>query len=131
MLHTDTTDGHGSSSNATARGASPKNAAQDAVDAGTTGSVRRLHLVFRGEVQGVGFRWTSSRCANSVGCTGWVRNEPDWQTVTMELQGTQEQISAFFGAFAHAYARYPIEYVIDEKDDIPPVEGEPDFRVRY
>lgn len=131
MLHTDTTDGYGSSSNAPARGASPKNAAQDAVDAGTTGSVRRLHLVFRGEVQGVGFRWTSSRCANSVGCTGWVRNEPDWQTVTMELQGTQEQISAFFGAFAHAYARYPIEYVIDEKDDIPPVEGEPDFRVRY
>ncbi len=131
MLHTDTTDGRDSSSNAPATGASPKNAAQDAVDAGTTGSVRRLHLVFRGEVQGVGFRWTSSRCANSVGCTGWVRNEPDWQTVTMELQGTQEQISAFFGAFAHAYARYPIEYVIDEKDDIPPVEGEPDFRVRY
>lgn len=131
MLHTDTTDGRGSSSNAPATGASPKDAAQDAVDAGTTGSVRRLHLVFRGEVQGVGFRWTSSRCANSVGCTGWVRNEPDWQTVTMELQGTQEQISAFFGAFAHAYARYPIEYVIDEKDDIPPVEGEPDFRVRY
>ena len=131
MLHTDTTDGRGSSSNAPATDASPKNAAQDAVHAGTTGSVRRLHLVFRGEVQGVGFRWTSSRCANSVGCTGWVRNEPDWQTVTMELQGTQEQISAFFGAFAHAYARYPIEYVIDEKDDIPPVEGEPDFRVRY
>lgn len=131
MLHTDTTDGRDSSSNAPATGASPKNAAQDAVDAGTTGSVRRLHLVFRGEVQGVGFRWTSSRCANSVGCTGWVRNEPDWQTVTMELQGTQEQISTFFGAFAHAYARYPIEYVIDEKDDIPPVEGEPDFRVRY
>lgn len=126
MLHTDTTDGRGSSDDS-----SPTSAAQDAVGMGATGDVRRLRLVFRGEVQGVGFRWTSSRCANSVGCTGWVRNEPDWQTVTMELQGTQEQISAFFGAFAHAYARYPIEYVIDEKEDIPPVECEPDFRVRY
>lgn len=126
MLHTDTTDGRGSSDDS-----SPTSAAQDAAGMGATGDVRRLRLVFRGEVQGVGFRWTSSRCANSVGCTGWVRNEPDWQTVTMELQGTQEQISAFFGAFAHAYARYPIEYVIDEKDDIPPVKGEPDFRVRY
>ncbi|WP_418844285.1 acylphosphatase [Parafannyhessea umbonata] len=126
MLHTDTTDGRGSSDDS-----SPDSAAQDAAGMGATDDIRRLRLVFRGEVQGVGFRWTSSRCANSVGCTGWVRNEPDWQTVTMELQGTQEQISAFFGAFAHAYARYPIEYVIDEKDDIPPVEGEPDFRVRY
>ena len=123
MLHTDIADGRDSSGNS-----SPDSAAQHAAG---TGNVRRLHLVFRGEVQGVGFRWTSSRCANSVGCTGWVRNEPDWQTVTMELQGTQEQISAFFGAFARAYAHYPIEYVIDEKDDIPPVEGESDFRVRY
>lgn len=122
MLHTDIADGRGSSGNS-----SSNNAAQHAV----ASDVRRLHLVFRGEVQGVGFRWTSSRCANSVGCTGWVRNEPDWQTVTMELQGTQEQISVFFGAFARAYAHYPIEYVIDEKDDIPPVEGESDFRVRY
>ena len=126
MLHTDTTDGRGSSDDS-----SPTSSAQDAAGMGATGDARRLRLVFRGEVQGVGFRWTSSRCANSVGCTGWVRNEPDWQTVTMELQGTQEQISAFFGAFAHAYARYPIEYIIDEKEDIPPVECEPDFRVRY
>ena len=122
MLHTDIADGRDSSGNSSSNNAAQPAAASD---------VRRLHLVFRGEVQGVGFRWTSSRCANSVGCTGWVRNEPDWQTVTMELQGTQEQISAFFGAFARAYAHYPIEYVIDEKDDIPPVEGESDFRVRY
>ncbi len=122
MLHTDIADGRDSSGNSSSNNAAQHAAASD---------VRRLHLVFRGEVQGVGFRWTSSRCANSVGCTGWVRNEPDWQTVTMELQGTQEQISAFFGAFARAYAHYPIEYVIDEKDDIPPVEGESDFRVRY
>ena len=122
MLHTDIADGRDSSGNSSSNNAAQHAAASD---------VRRLHLVFRGEVQGVGFRWTSSRCANSVGCTGWVRNEPDWQTVTMELQGTQEQISAFFGAFAHAYARYPIEYVIDEKEDIPPVECEPDFRDRY
>ena len=122
MLHTDIADGRDSSGNSSSNNAAQHAAASD---------VRRLHLVFRGEVQGVGFRWTSSRCANSVGCTGWVRNEPDWQTVTMELQGTQEQISAFFGAFAHAYARYPIEYVIDEKEDIPPVECESDFRVRY
>lgn len=93
--------------------------------------IRRLHLVFRGEVQGVGFRWTATRCATKAGCSGWVRNEPDWETVTMELQGTQEQISAFFATFTRAWSRYPIEYVIDEKNDIPPVAGDGQFRVRY
>lgn len=96
-----------------------------------SGRVRRLHLVFEGEVQGVGFRWTANRCANDVGCTGWVRNEPDGHTVTMELQGGQEQISSFFGAFTRWYSRYPISYVISEKEDVEPIEDEAGFQVRF
>ncbi len=94
------------------------------------GKTRRLALRFRGEVQGVGFRWNSQICADKVGCTGWVRNERDG-SVTMELQGTGEQVSAWFGAFASAYARYPIDYRIDEKSDISVVDGETKFVVRY
>ena len=56
-------------------------------------SLRRLRLRFRGEVQGVGFRWTSRIVADKTGCTGWVRNDSDG-TVAMELQGTNDQISA-------------------------------------
>lgn len=114
-------DVHGGS--ATRQGSGPDGRPSD--------GLHRLHIVFRGEVQGVGFRWTSTRCANDAGCTGWVRNEPDWSTVTMELQGTSEQISNFFGAFTRAYASYPIEYVIDEKDEVDPVEGEDRFQVRF
>ena len=40
-------------------------------------SLRRLRLRFRGEVQGVGFRWTSRIIADKMGCTGWVRNDSD------------------------------------------------------
>ena len=129
MLHTDTTDGRGSSSNAPATGASPKNAAQDAVNAGTTGSVRRLHLVFRGEVQGVGFRWTSQRIAGALGLTGWVRNEDDG-SVTLVLQGSQDQLGAFASRLAETLARYA-RYTVADRVDEPPVASETDFRVRY
>ena len=51
----------------------------------------RKHIIFHGSVQGVGFRWRARNAANFYGCTGWARN--DWEgTVTMEIQGTEEQI---------------------------------------
>ena len=53
----------------------------------------RRHYIFEGEVQGVGFRWYASQAASAAGVTGWVRNEYDG-SVTMELQGTAEQIDA-------------------------------------
>ena len=57
----------------------------------TKEELTRRHLIFSGIVQGVGFRWRARQAANAVGCTGWVRN--DYRgTVTMELQGTGEQI---------------------------------------
>lgn len=91
---------------------------------------RRLKMRFRGEVQGVGFRWTSQLVAERVGCTGWVRNESDG-SVSMELQGTDDQISSWFGGLSGSYARFPIDYRIDEKEDVEPVEGEDGFEVRY
>lgn len=51
----------------------------------------RKHIRFWGRVQGVGFRYRAYHAANSVGATGWVRNEYDG-SVTMEIQGTEEQI---------------------------------------
>ena len=52
----------------------------------------RQHIVFHGWVQGVGFRYRAIHAAALYGATGWVRNEDDG-TVTMEIQGTDDQIS--------------------------------------
>lgn len=44
-----------------------------------------------GRVQGVGFRFFVEGLADERGITGWVKNMSDG-SVTMELQGTEEQI---------------------------------------
>jgi acylphosphatase len=51
----------------------------------------RKRITFYGWVQGVGFRYRATHAANAVGATGCVRNEYDG-SVTMEIQGTEEQI---------------------------------------
>ena len=92
---------------------------------------RRVRVVFEGRVQGVGFRWTARSVALELGLTGWVRNEDDGYTVTMELQGLSEKIAEFFTGIVMAYKHYPIHYHIAEKEDIEPVVGEKGFGVRY
>ena len=52
----------------------------------------RKFLKIYGQVQGVGFRYRANYAANSLGVTGWVRNEWDG-TVEMEVQGTESQIN--------------------------------------
>ena len=36
--------------------------------------MRRIHAFFSGYVQGVGFRFTARRIAQSLGLSGWVKN---------------------------------------------------------
>ena len=56
-----------------------------------TAGIIRKSIRFSGRVQGVGFRYRAVKAANMYGCTGWVRNDRDG-TVSMEIQGTEEQI---------------------------------------
>lgn len=53
--------------------------------------MRRLRVIVRGEVQGVGYRSFARRCAVILGLGGWVRNNSDG-TVEAELIGTPEPI---------------------------------------
>ncbi len=84
----------------------------------------RKHIVCYGWVQGVGFRYRAVHAANMYGVTGWVRNDPDG-SVTMELQGTEEQIDKVIMAIERgSYVR--IEAM--DAENIPPIEGERGFR---
>ena len=84
----------------------------------------RRRIVFRGWVQGVGFRWRARHAADLYGCTGFARNEWDG-SVTLEIQGTAEQIDAVIDAIAQG--RYIRIESMDSRD-IPLVEDERGFR---
>ena len=51
----------------------------------------RKHIIFSGNVQGVGFRYRAYHKARSIGLTGWVKNKQDG-TVEMEVQGSEAMI---------------------------------------
>lgn len=93
--------------------------------------VRRRYR-FAGSVQGVGFRWTTTNLASSVGATGWVMNEPDG-TVVAEVQGIREQVQAVVDGLDRYYngRRWMSGFRIEEARDVDVIEGEYDFRPLY
>jgi acylphosphatase len=54
-------------------------------------TVRQLHVVISGRVQGVFFRAETRRTALALGITGWVRNLPD-RTVEAVFEGGDEPL---------------------------------------
>jgi acylphosphatase len=84
----------------------------------------RQRIVFYGWVQGVGFRYWARHAANLYGATGWVRNNSD-DTVTMEIQGTQEQIDQVITALKNG--RF-ISIERMEVTALPVIEEERTFR---
>jgi acylphosphatase len=49
---------------------------------------------FKGNVQGVGFRYTTTRTAEGYDVTGYVKNMPDG-TVKVVAEGEKKEINAF------------------------------------
>lgn len=92
----------------------------------------RRRYRFEGMVQGVGFRFTTTNLANSVGATGWVSNEYDG-SVTAEIQGIAEQIDAVVAGLDRYYngSRFLGGFTVSEVREIPLVEGELQFAPRY
>ncbi len=52
-----------------------------------------MHVIVRGDVQGVGYRYTMRIEARAAGVAGWVRNRRDG-TVEAEVEGTPDQVDA-------------------------------------
>ena len=56
--------------------------------------IPRVHVVVRGRVQGVGFRWYVVRQARARDVAGWVRNRNDG-AVEAEAEGGRPALEAF------------------------------------
>ncbi len=63
-------------------------------------SLKRIHLVIRGRVQGVYFRASAAREAKRLGLTGWVKNRPD-NAVELVAEGEEDQVKDFLAWAQH------------------------------
>ena len=57
-------------------------------------STARAHARVTGVVQGVGFRWFTSRLAERYGLSGWARNCSDG-SVEVEAEGARDVVEGF------------------------------------
>lgn len=87
---------------------------------------QRQEVRYRGDVQGVGFRYTTVRVARGYAVTGYVRNESDG-SVRLVVEGTPAEIEAFLGKLADAMSGYIHDFVPQKL----PATGEfSDFAIR-
>ncbi len=57
----------------------------------------RYHIIIRGDVQGVGFRYYTQKSALLYGVRGWVRNKADG-SVEVDAEGGETNMAQFLGA---------------------------------
>lgn len=97
----------------------------------TTPTVR-IRFRFVGSVQAVGFRWTTTNLAKSVGATGWVKNERDG-SVTAEIQGAPDQVESVVDGLDEYYngSSWSGGFQIAAREYIPLVKDESVFRVSF
>jgi acylphosphatase len=91
-------------------------------------TTERRRYLFRGRVQGVGFRFFVRDLAVEAGLNGWVRNLSDGRTVEVVAEGTAEELRRFA---ERARAGPPGSYVSEFKESsIEAREPLAGFRVR-
>ena len=90
--------------------------------------MKRYYIVYKGRVQGVGFRWRLLNLANRLNVTGYARNLYNGD-VEVEVQGDENAVDAFFKETFRDDRFIRIDdYAIKE---IPVDEDDREFDVKY
>ena len=80
---------------------------------------RRWRVLVRGDVQCVGYRAFTRRCASFLGLGGWVRNNPDG-TVEAELVGPPERLAEMLDRLREGPRWSRVDGVdITREDEVP------------
>ncbi len=85
---------------------------------------RAVRLRVRGLVQGVGFRWSLCREAQSLGLSGWVRNRSDGSVEALAW-GEAEAVARLLAWVAQGppAARVSRVEVLEAAPEVDPTEG--------
>ncbi|MDP8257976.1 MAG: acylphosphatase [Candidatus Aadella gelida] len=87
--------------------------------------MRSIHVVYKGRVQGVGFRFTVGRIAKRFDMTGFVKNVPDG-TVEVRAEGPTDQVESFIADVNESMEGYIRQSVVEEESYTGKF---PDFRI--
>lgn len=84
-------------------------------------------VIFRGRVQGVGFRYHTKQTALGFDVVGWVKNKRDG-SVEMQVMGEEEEVRDFIEEIA---CESELASLIKEHEvcDLAPLEGCRGFRI--
>ncbi len=88
---------------------------------------KRIDVVYSGNVQGIGFRFSINDIARALPIGGWVKNEPDG-TVRIVAEGEEGRLKDFIDQICVAFPGY----INDSKISWEPGTGEfKDFGIKY
>lgn len=89
--------------------------------------MKRLHVIYHGRVQGVGFRYTVEHIATSLAVSGWVKNNRDG-SVEIFAEGQEGQLNLLLEQVEDAFT----SYIRQKEIDWLKATGEfSDFRITY
>jgi len=88
-----------------------------------------LHIVVRGHVQGVGYRYFTTQQARALGISGWVRNREDG-TVELLARVPPAARRRFLAALRRGPPASAVDAVEVTPGDAAQAPQEPGFRVR-
>jgi acylphosphatase len=77
-----------------------------------------LQVLYEGNVQGVGFRWSVRHSAKGFDVTGWVRNLADGR-VELQVSGEENEVRAFLDQIARGELHSLIRRQTENKLDKP------------
>jgi acylphosphatase len=87
-----------------------------------------MQVLFEGNVQGVGFRYTVRHIAKGFDVTGWVKNLRDGR-VEMQMAGAEDEVNAFLDAIMRSELRAHIrKHETKSLPDAPAMRG---FEIRH
>ena len=75
----------------------------------------RAHVIVRGRVQGVGFRWHTCRTARSLGVSGWVANLDDGR-VEVCVQGDAPALDALIDWLRRGPTGARVDHALVERE---------------
>jgi acylphosphatase len=92
-----------------------------------TRDIQAVHVLVKGRVQGVGFRFFTQELAENYGLKGWVRNLPGGD-VECEAEGPRSELESFIEVLRKGP---PVARVDDLQIDWrPAISRFPDFSIR-